>query len=83
MCELGLQGVVLTPFINEKICNSPPNKGIFTNDPSGGWAGRGTFNITFNSGGAIEFAEHFRQAFTSGIYIILPSSLPPPFIAVI
>jgi len=36
-------------------------------NPPGGWAGRGTFNITFNSGGAIEFAEHFRQAVASGM----------------
>lgn len=33
---------------------------------SGGWYGRGTFKVTFNSGGAIEFAEHFRVAVASG-----------------
>uniref|UniRef100_A0A6P8J3F2 WW domain-binding protein 2-like isoform X2 n=1 Tax=Actinia tenebrosa TaxID=6105 RepID=A0A6P8J3F2_ACTTE len=37
-------------------------KGDVISEPEGGWAGRATFNITFNSGGAIEFAEHFRQA---------------------
>lgn len=33
---------------------------------SGGWHGRGTFKVTFNSGGAIEFAEHFKRAVASG-----------------
>lgn len=33
---------------------------------SGGWHGRGTFKVTFSSGGAIEFAEHFRVAVASG-----------------
>ena len=33
---------------------------------SGGWQGRGIFKVTFNSGGAIEFAEHFRHAVASG-----------------
>ncbi|KAK3717329.1 hypothetical protein QZH41_011567 [Actinostola sp. cb2023] len=37
-------------------------KGDVISEPEGGWQGRGTFNIVFNSGGAIEFAEHFKQA---------------------
>lgn len=32
----------------------------------GGWQGRGTFKVTFNSGGAIEFAQHFKRAVASG-----------------
>ena len=33
---------------------------------SGGWHGRGTFKVTFNSGGAIEFAENFKRAVARG-----------------
>ena len=32
----------------------------------GGWQGRGTFKVTFNSGGATEFAQHFKCAVASG-----------------
>ncbi|XP_020912392.1 WW domain-binding protein 2 [Exaiptasia diaphana] len=50
-------------------------KGDVISEPEGGWQGRGTFNITFNSGGAIEFAEHFRQAVASAGR---PGSQPMP-----
>ena len=33
---------------------------------SGGWHGRGMFKVTFNSGGAIEFAENFKRAVARG-----------------
>ena len=35
--------------------------------PPGGWQGRGSFKVTFNSGGAIEFAQHFKHAVASGM----------------
>ncbi|XP_068762282.1 WW domain-binding protein 2-like [Montipora capricornis] len=50
-------------------------KGDVISEPDGGWQGRGTFKVTFNSGGAIEFAEHFKHAVASAHR---PGSQPPP-----
>lgn len=50
-------------------------KGDVISEADGGWHGRGTFKVTFNSGGAIEFAEHFRVAVAS---VRRPGSHPPP-----
>lgn len=50
-------------------------KGDVISEPDGGWQGRGIFKVTFNSGGAIEFAEHFRHAVASARR---PGAQPPP-----
>lgn len=50
-------------------------KGDVISEPDGGWQGRGTFKVTFNSGGAIEFAEQFKHAVASAHR---PGSQPPP-----
>lgn len=50
-------------------------KGDVISEPDGGWQGRGTFKVTFNSGGAIEFAQHFKHAVASAHR---PNSQPPP-----
>lgn len=50
-------------------------KGDVISEPDGGWHGRGTFKVTFNSGGAIEFAEKFRRA-VAGAH--RPGAQPPP-----
>ncbi|XP_048575738.1 WW domain-binding protein 2 [Nematostella vectensis] len=49
-------------------------KGDVISEPEGGWQGRGSFRIMFNSGGAIEFAEHFRQAVQTARR---PNQVPP------
>ena len=50
---------------------------------SGGWQGRGLFKATFNSGGAIEFAEHFRRAVTAGESKVLTSAQPFEYLAIL
>lgn len=50
-------------------------KGDVISEPDGGWQGRGSFKVTFNSGGAIEFAQHFKHAVANAHR---PGSQPPP-----
>ncbi|XP_074606005.1 WW domain-binding protein 2-like isoform X3 [Acropora palmata] len=49
--------------------------GDVISEQDGGWQGRGTFKVTFNSGGATEFAQHFKCAVASAQR---PGSHPPP-----
>ncbi|XP_068525150.1 postacrosomal sheath WW domain-binding protein isoform X2 [Anas acuta] len=52
-------------------------KGQIHAEPGGGWEGQGTFKLTFNSGGAIEFGQLMFKAASSGIYPPLPNMNPP------
>ncbi|KAM6091156.1 postacrosomal sheath WW domain-binding protein isoform 2-T2 [Theristicus caerulescens] len=57
-------------------------KGQIQAEAGGGWEGQGTFKLTFNSGGAIEFGQLMFKAASNGIYPPLPNMnpmyVPPP-----
>ncbi|KAI6079670.1 Postacrosomal sheath WW domain-binding protein [Aix galericulata] len=52
-------------------------KGQIHAEPGGGWEGQGTFKLTFNSGGAIEFGQLMFKAASSGGYAPAPGGYAP------